>query len=69
MTTGFSKMRRAKVFFERLVHCFANDEKGATSIEYGLIVSLIFLAILAAVNGYVDSTSEMYSEIASAMSK
>lgn len=46
---------------------FAAAENGATSIEYALIVSLIFLVIIAAVKGYVNSTSEMYSDISSAM--
>lgn len=47
----------------RVLKRFAREEQGATVIEYGLIVSLIFLAIVAAVKGYVNSTSEMYSEI------
>lgn len=42
---------------------FRKDEKGATAIEYCLIVGLIFLAILAAVRSYTDSTSDMYHEI------
>lgn len=46
---------------------FVSDEAGATAIEYGLIVSLIFLAIVGAVNGYVNATSEMYSEITSTL--
>lgn len=46
---------------------FAADDAGATAIEYGLIVALIFLAIIGAVKGYVNSTSAMYSKISSAM--
>lgn len=46
---------------------FARDEGGATAIEYGLIVSLIFLAITAAVRGFTNETNVMYSEIASAL--
>lgn len=46
---------------------FAADESGATAIEYSLIAALIFVAIIAAVKGYVNSTSEMYSEISDAM--
>ena len=49
------------------LRAFVRDESGATAIEYGLIVSLIFLAIVGAVKGYVNSTSEMYSEISSAI--
>lgn len=44
---------------------FFEDENGATSIEYGLIVSLIFLAIIAAVKSYTNTTSDMYSTISS----
>lgn len=56
----FTAMRRA---FSR----FAGDRSGATAIEYGLIVALIFLAIVGAVRNYSDRTSDMYSEISSAL--
>lgn len=46
---------------------FIADERGSTAIEYGLIVSLIFLAIMAAVNGFTSETKNMYSDIQSAM--
>ena len=46
---------------------FLGDEEGATAIEYGLIVSLVFLAIMAGVNQVADTNSEMYDEITSAM--
>jgi pilus assembly protein Flp/PilA len=36
----------------RLALSFATDESGATAIEYGLIVSLIFLVIVAAVTNF-----------------
>lgn len=42
---------------------FSADESGATAIEYGLIVALIFIAIVAAINNYTDSTSAMYDRI------
>jgi len=31
---------------------FARDESGATAVEYGLIITLIFLAIIAAVTNF-----------------
>jgi pilus assembly protein Flp/PilA len=46
---------------------FAADEGGATAIEYSLIVALIFVAIIAAVNSFADSTNDMYSEISSTL--
>ena len=42
---------------------FRADESGATAIEYGLIVSLIFLAIVSAVKSFGATSNEMYSEI------
>ena len=33
---------------------FAKDESGATAIEYGLIVSLIFLVIVGAVTNFAS---------------
>ncbi|MEL7490866.1 MAG: Flp family type IVb pilin [Pseudomonadota bacterium] len=44
---------------------FLEDEDGATAIEYGLIVSLIFVAIVGAVRQYATNTENMYSEISS----
>lgn len=57
--------RRADL--RQLTERFARDESGATAIEYGLIVSLIFLAIVAAVRNYATSTQDMYSTITSAL--
>lgn len=51
----------------RLVNEFRDDESGATAIEYGLIVSLIFLAVVASVRAFTDSTSDMYADIRSAL--
>jgi pilus assembly protein Flp/PilA len=42
---------------------FWTDDKGATAIEYGLIASLIFLAIIAAVNLLSDEMTDMYNFI------
>ena len=50
-----------------LIGRFVQDEDGSTAIEYGLIVSLIFLAILAAVNNFTDANKAMYSDIQSAL--
>lgn len=45
------------------------DERGATAIEYGLIVALIFLAIIGAVNNFTNETTAMYSEISGALTQ
>jgi pilus assembly protein Flp/PilA len=34
---------------------FAADQSGATAIEYGLIVSLIFLAIVGAITNFAST--------------
>ncbi|NWG70020.1 MAG: Flp family type IVb pilin [Parvularculaceae bacterium] len=44
---------------------FSDDERGATAIEYSLIVGLIFLAIVSAVKGFTSETSSMYEEVQS----
>jgi pilus assembly protein Flp/PilA len=46
------------------LHAFIRDERGATAIEYGLIASGIFLAILLAVNNMASAINTMYGNIA-----
>lgn len=52
----------AKPLFES-IRRFVENDSGATAIEYSLIVSLIFLAIVAAVRSFTDSASVMYNVI------
>ena len=44
---------------------FTADQAGATAIEYGLIVSLIFLVILGAVTAFGNNATNMYNTISS----
>jgi|FLYL01.1.fsa_nt_gi pilus assembly protein Flp/PilA len=53
--------------FTALARRLAADESGATAIEYGLIVALIFLAVVAAVSNYTNTTANMYGNISNAM--
>ena len=46
-----------------LVKRFANDESGATAIEYGLIAAGISLAIIAVVNGLGTTLNAKFSSI------
>ena len=46
---------------------FLKDERGATAIEYGLIVTFLFIAIVTAIHFYVDSTQGMYTRISDAV--
>ena len=40
-----------------------NDNSGATAVEYGLIVSLIVIAILVALQGVATTTDEMWTTV------
>lgn len=51
----------------KMLRNFLVDESGATAIEYGLIVSMIFLAILVAVNQFASETKNMYNGIGAAV--
>jgi pilus assembly protein Flp/PilA len=46
-----------------VVAAFLRDRSGATAIEYGLIVLLIFLAIVGAIRGFGNSMTNMYTKI------
>jgi Flp pilus assembly pilin Flp len=41
------------------------DVKGTTTIEYGLILMCVFLAIIAAVKGVADENTGMWALVAS----
>lgn len=64
MSTNTKKASR-KTRALPLTKRFRADESGATAIEYGLIVSLIFLAIIAAMKSVGASNNEMYTTIES----
>ena len=39
------------------------DQRGATAVEYGLIVSLIVLAMVTALRGVAATTVNMWGEV------
>jgi pilus assembly protein Flp/PilA len=41
----------------------SKDERGATAVEYGLILALIFLAMVVGVVAVGTSTSELWSNV------
>jgi pilus assembly protein Flp/PilA len=41
------------------------DKKGATVVEYGLIIALIIIAIVGAVNGVASTTTGMWNNVSS----
>ena len=47
----------------RLFRIF-KDEQGATAVEYGLILAMIFLAMIAGVSAFGQTTVEMWNYVA-----
>lgn len=43
---------------------FARNNRGATAVEYGLIVALIFVAIAAAIGNMGTAATNMWNNIA-----
>ena len=43
------------------------DERGATAVEYGLIVALIFLAIAGAVAGMANENTKTWNNVSDKM--
>ncbi len=39
------------------------DERGATAVEYGLILALVFLAMVGAVASVAGTTTTMWNEV------
>ncbi len=50
-----------------LVSRFLNDESGATAIEYGLIASLIAVAIITAAGGLGNQIGDTFTSIKDSM--
>ena len=48
----------------RRLHRFLKDQSGATAVEYGLILALIFLAMVGAVSAFADGTISMWDYVA-----
>jgi pilus assembly protein Flp/PilA len=46
-----------------------DDRKGATAVEYGLILALVVLAAMGAIVGLASSTIEMWSNVADNVTK
>ena len=50
-----------------LIRRFLNDERGATAIEYALIVSLIFLVIVSSVGVFASRDTVIFDKISTAV--
>jgi pilus assembly protein Flp/PilA len=51
----------------RAVARLTRDESGATAVEYGLIVALIFLAIIGGLSTFATNENTMYTSISNAI--
>lgn len=45
------------------------DQRGATAVEYGLIIALIFIAMVGAVTQFGQTTINMWDHIANEVGK
>jgi pilus assembly protein Flp/PilA len=54
---------RLPKFFQRLLR----DERAATAIEYGLIVTLVCLSIMAALRGVADKNTGIWARVTDAI--
>jgi pilus assembly protein Flp/PilA len=51
----------------RFALAFVRDEGGATAIEYGLIVSLIFLVVVSSMTAFGNRASGVFNTAANAI--
>jgi pilus assembly protein Flp/PilA len=51
----------------KLLKAIASDISGATAVEYGLILALVFLAMLAAVQNFGNVTIAMWNGVSTTM--
>lgn len=53
-----------KAFFKRLM----SDVLGATAIEYGLILALLFIAMVSSVQGFANENQNIWNKVSNSMS-
>jgi pilus assembly protein Flp/PilA len=53
----------------RRLQDLVEDKRGATAVEYGLILALIFLAMITAVQGFGSKTITMWNNVSEAVTK
>lgn len=51
----------------KLLTMLLNDKRGATAIEYGLILAFVFLAIATALSGFAETNVDMWNLVAMKM--
>jgi len=50
-----------------LIRRFLNDDSGATAIEYGMIVGVMFLIIVAGATAFSDKAIVVFNKASAAM--
>jgi pilus assembly protein Flp/PilA len=60
-------LAKGELSMTKFVSRFMNDESGATAIEYGLIASLIAVAIIVAVTGLGTALSTKFAAISTSI--
>ena len=50
-----------------LIKRIASDISGATAVEYGLILAMIFLAMIVALKGFANASISMWGNVATKM--
>jgi pilus assembly protein Flp/PilA len=48
-----------------IFQALAVDKRGATAIEYGLILAMVFLAMVGAVQAFGDEVTDMFNDVSS----
>ena len=54
---------------EKILRAFVRDNTGATAVEYGLILALIVIAMMASLTNVANTTSGMWNNIADVTNK
>ena len=60
-------MTRALVNLQSRVHMRLNSEKGATAVEYGLMVALIAVVIIVAVTAIGTNLTSIFNKVKDAL--
>lgn len=51
----------------RRIFGFFKDERGATAVEYGLILAMVFLSMVGALSLFASASTSMWDNVASAV--
>ena len=53
----------------KILRALVHDSKGASAVEYGIIVSLIVIAMFASLQGVATKTILMWNNVATTVNK